>query len=410
MTDNDGMPTTSTRRDSISRRSMLSRTVAATTIAGPATALLSSLSCGGPSQSAAQEWVYVGPYTRGESKGIYRLTFSPESGVLGEPALAAQTPSPSFLAMHPNKRNLYAVNELPEFKGEKGGAVTAFAVNPETGELRELNAVSSKGGGPCHVVVTPSGKFVLVANYGGGSTACYRAATDGELSEAAGFVQHTGSGPNERRQKGPHAHGVAIRNVGAELLAHVADLGIDRILHFRIEADGSMNPWETQAYAEVAPGAGPRHVITHPSRPLAFVINELDSTITSFQIHPETGVWTQADTVSTLPAGFDGENTTAEIAMHPNGRVVYGSNRGHDSIAAFAVDLDSGKMSLTGHASTEGKNPRNFAIHPGGEWLIAANQTSGNLAVFRVDPANGMPTYTGQSVALDAPVCVLFAG
>jgi 6-phosphogluconolactonase len=367
------------------------------------------VSCGGPTPAAPSDWVYVGPYTRGASKGIYRLPFNSQTGVLGEPSLAAQTENPSFLALHPNNRYLYAVGELPEFQGEKGGSVSAFALTPASGALRPLNAVSSKGGGPCHLLPSPSGKFVVVANYGGGSTASYRIAPDGELSQASGFVQHEGSGPNERRQKGPHAHGIAIRPVGAELIAHVADLGIDRVLHFRIEADGSLTPWPTQPFAALAPGAGPRHVITHPSQPLAFVINELNSTITSFAIHPQTGVWTQAHTVSTLPAGYAEESTTAEIALHPNGKVLYGSNRGHDSLAVFALDPDTGGMTLTGHVSTEGKSPRNFAVHGGGEWLIAANQNSGNLTVFRIDASTGMPTYTGQSVAVDTPVCVLFA-
>lgn len=404
MADNGGMPKTFTRR------TLLSRSVSASVIAAPAAALLPMLSCGGQSASAPSEWVYVGPYTRGTSKGIYRLSFNPQSGVLGEPALAAQTPNPSFLAMHPNGHSLFAVGELPEFQGEKAGSVTAFAVTPGTGALRQLNAVSSKGGGPCHVVLSPTGKFVVVANYGGGSTACYRVAPDGELSEAAGFVQHEGSGPNERRQKGPHAHGIAIRPVGPELLAHVADLGIDRILHFRIEADGRLTPWETQPYAAVAPGAGPRHVITHPTQPLAFVINELDSTITSFTIDSQTGVWSLAHTVSTRPDGFSDENWTAEIALHPNGKVLYGSNRGHDSLAVYAVDLKSGRMTLSGHVSTEGKTPRNFAVHPSGNWLIAANQNGNNLTVFRVDPATGMPAFTGQSITIEAPVCVLFGG
>ncbi len=396
-------------QNSISRRTLLSSTVASSVVAVPAASLLSMISCGDPAASAPGEWVYVGPYTRGSSKGIYRLSFNPQSGALGEPVLAAQTANPSFLALHPSQRFLYAVGELPEFMGEKAGAVTAYALKPETGELRQLNTVSSKGGGPCHIVVSPSGKFVVVANYGGGSTACYRIAPDGELSESSGFVQHEGSGPNERRQKGPHAHGIAIRPVRAELIAHVADLGIDRILHFRIEADGSLTPFTTQAFAAVAPGAGPRHVITHPTQPLAFVINELNSTVTSFAIHPETGVWTEAHTISTLPEGFAEESTTAEIFLHPNGNVLYGSNRGHDSLVVYALDTSTGTMTLTGHVSTEGKTPRSFAIHPSGEWLIAANQNTGNLSVFRVDPATGMPAFTGQTVALDMPVCVLFA-
>ena len=395
----------------MNRRNLLTRALVASSVIVPGSAILSTLSCGGSApieEPTATGWVFVGPYTRGSSEGIYRLRFDATSGKLGEPELAVATPGPSFLALHPNGQFLYAVNELSEFQGEKGGAVSAFTIDPATGGLTEINVVSSKGGGPCHLMLTPSGDRLVVANYGGGSTVSYRIGADGALSEAVSVIQHTGSGPNERRQQAPHAHGVAIRPVGSALIAHVADLGIDQVLHFEIAADGTLVPWETQKHAAVAAGAGPRHVVTHPDRPLAFVINELDSTLSSFTIDPSSGAWTLAHTVPTLPEGFEGDSSTAEVALHPNGRIVYGSNRGHDSIATFAIDLETGKLSLTGHTSTEGKTPRNFAVHPDGNYLIAANQGTGNLTVDRVDPATGVPAYTGQSVALDTPVCVVF--
>jgi 6-phosphogluconolactonase len=397
----------------ITRRTLLSRTVGATAILAPGAGVLSMVSCGTPEttpSSVAGEWIFVGPYTRGTSKGIYRLRFNADDGTLGEPELAAATPGPSFLVAHPSGAYLYAVNELSEFQGQPGGAVTAFAVNRDTGELSEINAVSSKGGGPCHLLLTPDGKVLIVANYGAGSTVSYTIGDNGALSEAVSVIQHSGSGPNERRQKAPHAHGIAIRPVGNTLLAHVADLGIDKVLHFEIGSDGSLKPWSVQEAVALAPGAGPRHVVTHPNAPLAFVINELDSTLTSFQIDADTGVWTEAATVSTLPASLEGDNTTAEVALHPNGRIVYGSNRGHDSIATFAVDTATGQMSVVGLTGTEGKQPRNFAVHPNGRFLIAANQSSGNLTVFSIDAATGLPSFTGNSVALDMPVCVLFMG
>lgn len=389
------------------------RSVLASTLLAPSAAVLATLSGCQPSGpapgSAAKSWAFIGTYTRGSSKGIYRVAYDASTGKMEAPELAAETPSPAFLAIHPNGRFLYAVNELSEFQGEPGGSVTAFALNAATGSLTEINAVSSKGRGPCHLMLTPSGNALVAANYGGGSTVSYRVAEDGSLSEAASVIQHTGSGPNERRQKEPHSHGVAMSQAGGQQLVHVADLGIDKVLHYQIDSEGVLRPWETQTSAALAPGAGPRHVITHPNLRLAFVINELDSTMTSFRIHPENGAWTPAATVSTLPEGFEGESTTAELALHPNGRLLYGSNRGHDSIAVFRLDGDEGRLTPAGHASTEGRTPRCFAVHPEGEILIAANQNSGTLASFRIEADTGLPVYTGESVAVDMPVCVVFA-
>lgn len=363
----------------------------------------------GEAASPAREWVYIGPYTGGGSEGIYRVAFEPATGKLLEPALAAKTTSPSFLEWHPFRRFLYAVNEVAEFKGQKGGSVTSFAVDARGGVLTELNAVSTKGPGPCHLMSSPDGKALVVVNYSGGSTATYRIASDGKLSEAVSVIQHEGSGPDKRRQKGPHAHGVAMRPFKGKLVTYIADLGLDKVLAFELDpATAKLSPWQAQPAIPLAPGSGPRHIAIHPAGTLAFVITEMASTITAFRIDPKTSIWTEADTESTLPKGFKGESSTAEIVVHPNGRFVYGSNRGHDSIAVFAIDLATGKLNLKGQVSTEGKTPRSFAIHRSGGSLIAANQDTGNLASFTIDRATGMPRYTGHQTKLDKPVCVLF--
>jgi 6-phosphogluconolactonase len=373
-------------------------------------AVLAAPALRGQAGKAKTEWVYIGPYTRGTSQGIYRMACEPATGKMMEPVLAAKTPGPSFLEWHPSRRFLFAVNEVGEFRGERGGSVTSFAVDARSGELTERNAVSTKGPGPCHLMCSPDGKALVVVNYSGGNSASYRIGADGALSEAVSVIQHEGSGPNQGRQKGPHAHGIAMRRHAGALLTYVADLGIDKVLAFRLDtATGKLTPFEAQPAIPVPPGSGPRHVVVHPKAPLAFVINELTSTLTSFRIHPKTAVWTEVETISTLPAGFSQESYTAEVAVHPNGNFVYGSNRGHDSLAVFALNRTTGKLTLKGHVSTEGKTPRNFAIHKTGRLLIAANQNSGNLASFTVDVATGMPKFTGHQVKVDTPVCVLFS-
>ena len=375
------------------------------------TALAMTMATGcGETAAAPTEWVYIGPYTRGTSEGIYRVGYDASTGKLLDPVLVAKTPGPSFLEWHPSKKYLYAVNEVSEFNGEKAGSVTAFTVDARSGELTELNAASTKGPGPCHLKCSPDGKSLVVVNYAGGSTATYTLGDDGKLSEAVSVIQHEGSGPNEQRQKGPHAHGVAMRMHKGTLVTYITDLGIDKVLAFALEsATAKLSPWEPQPEIPIASGSGPRHVVVHPDAPLAFVINELSSTLTSFRIDPETSVWTEVSTLSTLPEGYTGESSTAELAIHPGGKVIYGSNRGHDSLAVFAIDTSSGALEAKGHVSTQGKTPRSFAIHQSGNSLIAANQGTGNLASFLIDTATGMPKYTGNEAKVDMPVCVLFS-
>jgi len=352
--------------------------------------------------------VYVGTYTGGTSasKGIYRLRLDLATGTLTEAGPPTESVSPSFLALHPSGRYLYAVNETDgPPKGE--GGVSAFAIDARTGALTPLNKESSRGGGPCHLALDGKGRFVLVANYGGGSVAVLPVQADGRLNEATTFVQHAGHGADPGRQKGPHAHWVGLDQ--ANRFALVADLGLDEVLVYKFDpALGTLTPSQPPA-ARLAPGAGPRHAVFHPDGRHAYVINELQSTVTAFSYDARTGALAELQTLSTVPAGFTQPTDTAEIAVRPDGKFLYGSNRGHDSIAIFAVDAATGKLTSVGHQPTLGKKPRNFAIDPTGTYLLAANQDSENIAVFRIDRASGRLTPVGQPFSVPRPVCVLMA-
>jgi 6-phosphogluconolactonase len=350
--------------------------------------------------------VYIGTYTQGASDGIYLLRFDPQSGHLELLGLAAEVENPSFLALHPDKPLLYAVGEFGRGTENAQGAVSAFAIAPDTGMLALVNRASPVGAGPCHVAVAPSGRHVAVANYGGGSVALLPLDSDGALEEASAFAQHEGRSVNPRRQEGPHAHSVTFDPTGAYLF--VADLGIDKLLVYRYDADtGDLAPHDPP-HSAVAPGAGPRHFAFHPSGRFAYVVNELGNTVTAFGYDATAGRLEELHSVGTLPAGFTGENTTAEIRVHPTGRFLYASNRGHDSIASFGIDAETGRLTETGHTPTGGKTPRNFHVDPTGRFLLAANQGSDSVVVFRIDEDGGTLEPTGDSVEVPSPVCVVF--
>jgi 6-phosphogluconolactonase len=351
-------------------------------------------------------FVYVGTYTGKGSEGIYLYRLDVAAGRLMALGLAAKAQDPSFLALAPDGRHLYAVSEISSFEGKKGGAVSAFERDPKTGSLTFLNGASTRGAGPCFVTVDKTGRDVLVANYGGGSVAVLPIGRDGRVEEASAFIQHTGSSVNPQRQKEPHAHSI---NVSPDnRFALVADLGLDQVLVYRFDpAKGSLTP-NDPPFARVNPGAGPRHLAFHPDGKFAYVINEIQSTITAFTWDAAGGVLKEIQTISTLPAGFSGQSYCADVHVHPTGRFVYGSNRGHDSIAVFAVDPAKGTLTPIENVSTQGKWPRNFGIDPTGSVLIAANERSDNLVVFRIDANTGKLTPAGQSLQLSRPVCVKF--
>ncbi len=369
-------------------------------------AVLAALAALPAAAAKGEFFVYIGTYTRGASQGIYGWRLDAASGKLTPLGLVAETVNPSFLAIHPNNRFVYAVSEIAGSGGEKGGAVSAFAIDRQTGGLKFLNRVSSKGSGPCYVSVDRTGKAVLVANYGSGSVAALPIQADGTLAEASSSVQHSGSSVNPRRQQGPHAHSIQPSPDNRFVLA--ADLGLDQVLIYRFDpAAGTLAP-NDPPFARLDPGAGPRHFAFHPSGRYVYVINELGSSLATFAWDAARGAMQPLQTVPTLPKDWQGESTCAEVLAHPGGRFVYGSNRGHDSIAIFAVDRAKGTLTPAGHVSTQGAVPRNFGIDPTGTWLFAANQNSGTVVLFRIDPATGGLTPAGQTLEVSTPVCVRF--
>ncbi len=350
--------------------------------------------------------LYVGTYTNGDSRGIYRLRLNDETGLLDKPELVAVTENPSYLALHPTGKWLYAVNELMEFDGKESGAITAYAIAPDTGELLALNQQASNGGAPCYISVDATGQWVLVANYMGGNVTMYPVEEGGMLGDIKTTVQHAGSSVNERRQAGPHAHAVMLSPDNNKVV--VADLGIDQVRSYDLNSQAgtlvaTVNPLHVQ------PGAGPRHIAFHPDGEHAFIINELDSTMLSARYTPATGAFEILDTISTLPDSFTGTSYCADIHVSPDGRFVYGSNRGHDSIVIVAFDAATGKLEAVGHESTKGKTPRNFTLDPSGKYLLAANQNSNTIFVFKRNEETGLLASTGQRVEVPSPVCLKFA-
>jgi 6-phosphogluconolactonase len=351
--------------------------------------------------------VYVGTYTDAGSRGIYRFEFDPSSGAATAPVLAGESETPSFLAVHPNGRVLYAVNEVASFRGAPTGAVSAFAINPVDGSLTRLNQQPSGGADPCYLAVDGAGRNVLVANYTAGTVAVLPLAPDGRLQPPSIVRQQEGTGPNRARQEGPHAHEIVLD--AAEAFAFAVDLGADRIFVYRYGgASGTLEPNDPNA-AALPPGSGPRHLAWHPSGRIAYVINELGSTVTAFRYDAGRGTLDAFQTVTTLPAGFSGPNKAAEVAVSPDGRFLYASNRGDDSLAVFSIDAASGTLTASARVPTGGRAPRHFAIDASGRWLLVANQDSDSITFFRLDTATGRPSPIGRPLAVSKPVCVLLA-
>jgi 6-phosphogluconolactonase len=348
-------------------------------------------------------WVYIG--TGGApAKGIYRCELDLSTGKLSQPELAVETANPGFLAIHPNKKFLYATGVMTK-DGKNVGALSAFAIDPKTGNLTLLNQQSSGGAGPCHVVVDKEGKNVLGANYGGGSACIIPIGADGKLGDGSSVVQHKGSSVNKQRQEGPHAHSVNLDPAGK--YAFVADLGLDKVMIYKLDpAKGTLTANDPPAF-DTAPGAGPRHFAFHPSGKWAYVINELNSTLTAMSYDADKGVLKEVNTLTTLPKETPG-NSTAEVVVHPSGKFVYGSNRGHNSIAVFTVDETTGKIAAAGHQAEGINTPRNFNIDPSGQYLVVGNQGSDSIVVFKIDQKTGQLTPTGSKVEVGKPICIKF--
>ena len=358
-----------------------------------------------PLVTAAEHRVFIGTYTRGDSssEGIYTCTFDTESGMLSAPALAAKVDNPSFLAVHPSNKFLFACIETNDYEGKQTGAVAAFKIDADDGQLELINQRPSEGGAPCHCNVDATGRFLLVANYLGGNVAVFPIADDGTLEKPSCVINHIGSGPNKQRQESPHAHSI---NLSVDnRFAYAADLGVDRVIIYRFDSqDGLLVPSAADSVA-LAAGGGPRHFSIHPSGRFAYANKELTCEATVFRRNPATGQLKVVQNISTLPADFDGRKSTAECLVHPNGKSLYVSNRGHDSIAAYSIDQESGKLALVEIEKTKGREPRNFFIMPGGKWLIAENQNSSTVVVFSISP-DGSLSPAESTIGVGKPVCL----
>lgn len=354
------------------------------------------------------DWlIYVGTYTSGtKSRGIYVLRADRETGGLKQIAVAEGVTDPSFLAISRDRRFLFAANELLEFEGNKSGSVSSFAIDNKSGSLRFINRVASRGAAPCFVATSNDGRFVAVANYLGGNAGVFPVAGDGGLGKEVSLVQHNGFGPNGDRQEAAHAHSIDFdRN---NRYAFAADLGIDRLMIYKFDsATGVLTPNAAQPFFQTKPGAGPRHFEFHPAGRFLYLINELNLSITALAFDPEKGLLSEIQTVPTLPPGArTARATCADIHLSPDGKFVYGSNRGHNSIVCYAVDQTDGRLTYVSHFSEGVSKPRNFAITPDGTFLIVANQDAGSVIVLRRDKTNGKLSSTGFAANVPAAVCL----
>jgi 6-phosphogluconolactonase len=369
---------------------------------------------------AGKELVYVGTYSepilfgtgqvlQGRGRGIYCYRFDREAGKLLPLGVTEGVRNSSYLAFDPRRRFLFCVNEFKEYEGKASGAVSAFRIDQKSGRLTYLNTRASHGTDPCHLIVDATGRFVLIANFASGSVSVLPIGKDGRLGEACEFIQHKGSSIDPRRQTGPHAHAVEISKDNR--FVFVPDLGMDATVIYAFdEKTGKLTPNPHQPIVKVKPGAGPRQLVFRPDGKFAYLINELNSTMTAYRYDARKGALKELQTLPTLPSDFVGHSTCAEVQITPDGRFLYGSNRGHDSLAIYRIDKTKGTMTLVGHESTRGRIPRNFEISPCGTFLAAANQDTNNVILFRLDPKSGRLQPTGDVVEAGTPICVRFMG
>jgi len=350
--------------------------------------------------------LYVGTRTTGDSKGIYVYSYDAKSAELNCLGLAVETLNPTFLAVDQGERILYSVNEVSDYEGGTSGAISAFAINRATGQLSKINQIASGGADPCYLSLDKTEKYALVANYSGGSVAVFPLLTDGALADATAFIQPAGVGTNLERQEGAHPHW--IETTPDNRFALVADLGLDKIFVYRFDSSqGTLAP-NKPPFVKLQAGSGPRHITLHPNGKLLYVINELASTLTVISFDASSGSLTVLQTISSLPTGFSGPNDAAEIHIHPNGKFLLGSNRGHDSIGVFSIAPTTGNLALVCHAPTQGRTPRNFEFDLTGSRLLVANQNGNNIVVFEIDGQTGGLTPAGQQLSVPCPVSLRF--
>ena len=381
----------------LTRRRFLQTTGATLTTLGLSTLIRSS---NVPADD--EQMLYVGTYTSGKSEGIYIYRLNMSTGSVKHFKTVKGVTDPSYLAIDRKRRFLYAVNEVSQFEGKPSGAISSFSIDRGTGDLTYLNQKSSRGGAPCYVTQDATGRFVLLANYESGNASVLPIKRDGSLGDAVSVVQHSGASINQDRQQGPHAHCVLLDK--SNRYAFTVDLGIDKIVVYRFnEKDGAL---VNHGAIATKPGAGPRHLTFHPNNKFAYVINELDSTMTAYTYDSKGGSLSPQQAISTLPQGFSGASFCADVHVSRDGKFLYGSNRGHNSIVVFSIDPTSGHLSLVEHVSTGGDWPRNFVIDPTGTYLLVANQKSDSVVTFRIDTSTGRLTPTGQTAEIPTPVCL----
>ena len=355
---------------------------------------------------AADMYVYFGTHVSGVGKGFSLSHFDTDTGVLTKPQYLLDADAPAFFVIHPDGKHLYTCNSINTFEGKPEGSISAYSIDSKTGKLILLNRKPAGGADPSYITLDKTSRYALVANYQGGNIAVVAIKPDSSLGERTAFAQHTGSSVNPQRQTRPFAHSIIVDPSNRFVL--VADLGVDKVFVYRFnEKDGTLTP-NDPPFAAVKPGSGPRHVKFHPNGKWVYLINEIGSTVIGFNWDGTKGTLAEFQTVSTLPEGFTGTNTCAELVIHPNGRFLYGSNRGHDSLAVFAIDQATGKLTLVERVSSQGKWPRNFTFDPTGKWILCTNHNSNNAVVFRVDESTGKLTQTGQPVEVPYPFCQRF--
>jgi 6-phosphogluconolactonase len=354
-------------------------------------------------QSQEDYLVYVGTYAKPEEDSIFLYKLNVSTGALTRLGSTKAGANPSYLTLDARHEHLYAVNEITDFQGKASGAVSAFAIDQKNGGLAFLNQQSALGSAPCYISLDRNERYALVASYLGGNVGLLPIEPNGQLSPISDTRQHTGSGPH-KNQNAPHAH--CILPDMANRFVFAVDLGTDKVYGYRLNTkEDALEPSATTAFT-AAPGAGPRHLTFHPAGQLAYLINELNSTITALRYDEGAGTFQEIQTLPTLPADFGGQNSCADIHVSPNGRFLYGSNRGHDSLVVYAIDGSSGRLSLVEHVSTLGKKPRNFTLDPSGQLALVANQETNTIVTFRVNSETGQLTPTGKSVQVPSPVCL----
>lgn len=352
---------------------------------------------------AKRHILYVGTYTKGMANGIFVYAFNDRSGRLIDLKMPAISNNPSFLTISPNKKYMYAVGELDNLDSDQSGGLAAYRINPD-GKLTLINHVLTHGANPCHVSLSPDGKKLVASNYTGGNLSFFNILSDGSLSEMVQRIQHEGSGPVPDRQAAPHAHSARFDATGK--LLYAADLGIDELKIYDVAPGSNEVTPHAQPYVKMSPGSGPRHFDFSADGRFIYVINELNSTITVLMKYGAE--WKTVQTIKTLPKDFKGENNCADIHVSADGRFVYGSNRGHNSIAVFKREANSGKLEMIETVSVEGNWPRNFTLDPSGNFLLVANQKSNDITVFKIDQPSGKLAYTGIKVPNESPVCLQF--